>query len=563
MKHTLALLALLAVGACMGAQPALLPARVNKTIHERVAAGEYPALVIAVVDGDRSGVYGFGKLDNGKVPDADTVFEIGSITKTFTATLLAKGALDGQFKLDAPIATLLPGFNIPSRNGKTISLENLATHRSGLPRMPTNFAPENENDPFADYDGAKLKAFLSGYKLPRDPDSYYEYSNVGAGLLGYAMAQNAGIGYDALLHAQIFDPLGMHASDDALSDRMGAHLASGHDESSKRVANWNFDALAGAGAIKSSGADMLIFLKANMGLMRTPLYPAMQFAQQPRASAPAIQPDDRIGLVWMTLHGTHGDVIWHNGETDGYHSFIGFTADHRHGVLVLTNTSLSVDDLGFATLRPDAKLAATHKSIPIAATAEDEYVGSYQRKMRNMLKIFRTGDQLYAQGSGQDPFPIYASARDEFFARVADVGFSFRRDDIHTIKALVLHQDGDTVLPRLSDKDAAAAAAKHDARANAASGQPTVALDAATLAGYVGHYQLAPDTSFTITLTDGQMLVQITGQDALPVYASAKDKFFLKVVDAQIDFERDGDGHVVALVLHQGGTDQRAKRISN
>ena len=560
MKCAATLASVLAVGTCMGAQSSLVPDRIDKAIHERMAAGEYPALVIAVVDGDRSGVYGFGKVDSGKAPDADTVFEIGSITKTFTATLLAKAVIDGKLKLDEPVAKLLPGFSIPSRNGKRITLDHLATHRSGLPRMPANFAPVNGNDPYADYDGAKLKAFFTGYKLQRDPGSDFEYSNVGVGLLGYAMAKHAGISYDALLHAQILDPLGMHASDDTLSDRMRAHLASGHDESGQRVANWNLDALAGAGAIKSSGADMLRFLKANMGLVKTPLYPAMQLAQQPRASAPALQPDDRIGLVWMTRHGTRSDVIWHNGETAGYHSFIGFTADHRLGVLVLTNTPLSVDDLGFATLWPDAKLTATHKSIPITAKAEDEYVGSYQRKMRNMLKVFRTGDQLYAQASGQTPFPIYASARDEFYARVADINLGFQRDGNHKISALVFHQGGDTVLPRLSDKDAPAAAAMHDGHGNMVSGRRAIALDSATLASYLGHYQLAPKTIFTITLKDGQMLVQLTGQDALPIYASARDKFFLKVVDAQIDFERDTRGHVVALILHQNGFDQRARR---
>ena len=96
--------------------------------------------------------------------------------------------------------------------------------------------------------------------------------------------------------------------------------------------------------------------------------------------------------------------------------------------------------------------------------------------------------------------------------------------------------------------------------ADAASGHKAVALDAATLAGYVGHYQLAPDVIFTIVLVNGQLLSQLTGQDPLPIYASAKDKFFLKVVDAQIDFERDASGHVVAMVLHQSGADQRAKR---
>lgn len=561
MKYAPALLGFLAVGTCMGAQTSSLPDRVEKAIQERIADGQYAALVIAVVDGDRSGVYAYGKLDQGNAPNADTVFEIGSITKTFTATLLAKTVLDGKLKLDTPVASLLPGFSIPSRNGKPITLGNLAMQHSGLPRLPTNFAPANNNDPYADYDDIKLKAFLAGYTLPRDPGSDYEYSNLGVGLLGYALALSAHVSYNALLHAQIFDPLGMHASDTALGDRMRAHLASGHDESGKLAANWNLDALAGAGAIKSSGADMLLFLKANMGLLRTPLYPAMQLAQQPRASAPAIQPDDRIGLVWMTQHGADGDVIWHNGGTGGYRSFIGFTGDRRHGVVVLTNVAFSVDDIGFATLRTDAKLAAAHKSIPVTATAADEYVGSYQRTMRNRLKILRTGDQLYGQYRGDDPFPIYAYASDEFFQRSDLTTYSFRRDASHKIVAVVTHNDGDTVLPRLSQTEAAGADAVelHDAK-GPESGREAVVLEAATLAGYVGHYQLAPGVLFAIALTDGQMTAQLTDQDALPIYASAKDRFFLKVVDAQIDFERDAKGKVIALILHQNGANQRAQR---
>jgi CubicO group peptidase (beta-lactamase class C family) len=309
MKYVLALFGFLALGNCLGAQSSLVPDRVEKAVNQRIAAGTYPAVVIAVVDGDRSDIYGFGRLDNGELPDADTVFEIGSITKTFTATLLAKAVLDGKLKLDTPVASLLPGIEIPSRSGKTMTLENLATQHSGLPRMPDNFAPANEGDPFADYDGAKLKGFLASYQLPRDPGSTYGYSNVGVGLLGYALAQHAGTSYDALLHQQIFDPLGMHASDVTISDAMLVHLASGHDQSGQRVANWNLDALAGAGAIKSDGADMLRYLKANMGLLNSPLGPAMQLAQEPRVSAPVVSPEDRIGLVWMTHYTADGDVI--------------------------------------------------------------------------------------------------------------------------------------------------------------------------------------------------------------------------------------------------------------
>jgi D-alanyl-D-alanine-carboxypeptidase/D-alanyl-D-alanine-endopeptidase len=551
MRYAAALMGLLVVGNCMGAQPSLLPDRVDKVNKMRIAAGDYPALVIAVVDGNRSAVYSYGKLDNGKAPDSDTVFEIGSITKTFTATLLAQSVLDGKLKLDAPVASLLPGFTIPSRNGKTITLEDLAMQHSGLPGMPTNFRPRNPNDPYAEYGGAQLKAFLAGYTLPRDPGSEYEYSNLGVGLLGFALAQHAGMTYDALLHAQIFDPLGMHNTDIGLPDAMRAHLAKGHDESGKQVANWNIDALAGAGGIRSSTADMLLYLKANMGLSDSSLYPAMQLAQKPRADTSA--PELRIGLVWMTQHDATRDVIWHNGGTGGYRSFLGFTADRKHGVVVLTNIATDPDDLGFAVLESGAELPAAHKAIPISDAALDEFVGSYQVEPDFILKVTRSGHQLYMQASAQDAFRLFASANDEFFATLGDVSFSFRRDGSHKVTSLVLHQfsehahtsRGDHVAPRVA------------ATANA---NTAISLDAATLANYVGQYPLAPGVAFTISVDNGQLYAQLTGQSPLPMFASAKDKFFLKVVDAQVDFERDTKGNVIALVLHQNGANQRAVR---
>src|SRR5262249_37342179 len=150
-----------------------------KAAQERIAAGTNQTLVFGLVDGDKSEVVVFGKLDDGKAPDGETVYEIGSITKTITATLLARLMNSGRVTLDTPVAQLLPDFKIPSRNGKQITLGDLATQHSGLPRMPSNFQPSDWANPYADYDAAKLKAFLEGYALPRDPGAAYEYSNLG------------------------------------------------------------------------------------------------------------------------------------------------------------------------------------------------------------------------------------------------------------------------------------------------------------------------------------------------------------------------------------------------
>ena len=148
---------------------ALLPKRVEKAAQERIEAGTYQTLVFAVVDGDKNEVAAFGKLDDGNAPDGETVYEIGSITKTFTATLLAQAILSGRLTLDTPVAELLADVKIPSRGDRAMTLGDLATHHSGLPRMPTNFTPKDPANPYADYDAAKMNVFLAGYQLPRDP----------------------------------------------------------------------------------------------------------------------------------------------------------------------------------------------------------------------------------------------------------------------------------------------------------------------------------------------------------------------------------------------------------
>lgn len=546
-----ALLALVAgtLVAPVMAKDAPLPPRVAQAAQARIAAGEYPAMVVAVVDGPDSHVYGFGQLGGGKAPDGDTLFEIGSITKTFTALLLAQEVQSGTLRLDAPVSTLLPGVSVPSRNGKVITLENLATQHSGLPRLPANMVPTG-NNPYADYDGARLKAFLAGYQLQHDPGSTYAYSNLGFGLLGYALAQHAHASYGQLLEQRIFDPLGMH--DSAVGREADVDMRSrrvqGHDEGGKPTGPWTFDALAGAGAIRSTGNDMLRYLEANMGRLHSPLDAAIRLAQAPHAEVPDL--GQRIGLAWMIRKDGDRTIVWHNGMTGGFASFIGFTNDGQHGVVVLANQQQSVDDLGLAVLVPDAPLRPARRAVAVNAQDLDAYVGSYRLAPGFVLSVFHKDGQLYGQATGQGPLPLFASAKDEFFAKAADIRISFQRKD-GTVSGLVLHQHGDHPALKLAADDAAA------------DGEPkTVALDHAVLASYVGRYRLAPTADFQITLRDGQLFAQLTGQPVFPIYASAKDHFFYRVVPAQIDFERDASGRVQALILHQGGADHRAPRLA-
>jgi D-alanyl-D-alanine-carboxypeptidase/D-alanyl-D-alanine-endopeptidase len=415
-----------------------LPERVEKAAQERIAAGVNQTLVFGVVDGDNSEVVAFGKLDDGKTPDGDTVYEIGSITKTFTATLLAETVLSGRVTLDTPVAKLLPDFKIPARGGMEITLEQLGAQRSALPREPSNMPSKDPANPYADYDTAKLKAFLAEYQLPRDPGAAYEYSNLGFGLLGLALAQLEHTTYDALINEKLLTPLGMTMSGTAFSSAMRAHLAPGYDILGTRTKNWDFDALAGAGAIRSTAGDMVRYLKANMGIDHSPLAAAMKLAQRPRSD---MDKTTDIGLAWMT---TNKGVIWHDGTTGGYRSFLGFTANGRHGVVILSNnTAAKPNDLGFATLDASAPIAPAFKAIDLPSASFGDYVGTYKLSDKSLLKISLSNDGLLEQATGQNlPVAIFPSAPNEFFAVVFDAQFAFERDGGEKVIAVVVRQGG-------------------------------------------------------------------------------------------------------------------------
>jgi D-alanyl-D-alanine-carboxypeptidase/D-alanyl-D-alanine-endopeptidase len=519
-----------------------LPERIEKAAQERVAAGTYQTLVFGVVDGDRTEIVAFGKLDNGNAPDGDTVYEIGSITKTFTATLLAQDVLSGRLTLDTPVEQLLANLKIPSRGGKRNTDGDLATHHSGLPRMPSNFMPKDPANPYADYDAAKLRAFLAGYELPRDPGASYEYSNLGFGLLGHALAQSESTSFGAMTDERILKPLGMTMSGTAFTDAIRSHLASGHDDMGMAAKNWDFDALAGAGAIRSTANDMLRYLKANMGIGPSPLAAAMNFAQRPGNDMAKTM---HVRLAWVM---TDKGIVWHNGGTGGYRSFLGFTADRRRGVVILTNTAVDADDLGFAALDADAPLAPAYTATVLPSASLDEYVGTYKLADKFLLKVFRINDELYAQATGQGAFRIFPSAPNEFFAKVAGISMSFERNPDGAVGGLVLHQNGDRAAPKLS--------------ASELPQEPQeIELDAAALDDYVGKYQFDFGAVLDVALKSGHLEAQLTAQPAFPIFASSRDKFFYKVVDAQLDFERDAGEKVVAVVLHQNGRDMRAPRM--
>ncbi len=410
-------------------------------------------IVVGWVDAQGSRVVSYGKtaLQGGTEVNGRTIFEIGSVTKVFTATLLARAVERGDLKLDDPVAKYLPpGMKVPSVGDVQITLLDLATHRSGLPSMPNNIKPKDDANPYADYTLGQLNDFLAAYTLKRDIGNQYEYSNLGFGLLGQALARRAGVDYEKLVVASICDPLGMADTRITLTPELTARLAQPHDGKLAPTHSWELPVFAGAGALRSDANDLLKFVAANLEFTRSGLTTSLLAAQQVRNSAGSSAMD--IALAWHIAKTNPPPITWHNGGTGGYHSFVGFDSARRRGVVVLSNTTISVDDIGMHLLNakyPLSEPPRVHTAIPLKPEVTDAYVGRYQLAPDFILTFSREGDRYYLGATGQGKNEVFPETPSDFFIKEANIQISFVKDPAGKVTDLILHQGGDQRAPRL------------------------------------------------------------------------------------------------------------------
>lgn len=402
-------------------------------------------IVVGVVEDGQRRVVSYGRLatDDPREADGATVFEIGSITKVFTAILLADLAGEGAVDFETPVQRLLgPEATVPTRNGAEITLLHLTTHSSGLPRMPDNFRPADAGNPYADYSVAQLYEFLSSHELQRDIGAEVEYSNLGTGLLGHALALSQDTEYETLVSRRLLEPLGMSDTSITLSPSQQERLALGHSVQLRPVANWDLPTLAGAGALRSTVNDMLTFVEVNLGLRESPLDDEIGVTHAARREFPA--PGMQIGLGWVIRSGHDRELHWHNGGTGGYRSFLGFDLESQTGVVVLSNSGDSVDDLGFHLLEQRYRLVlppAFRTAVEVDPAVYDDYVGTYQLAENVVFTVTRQGDRLFVQLTGQPRFEVFPESETKYFYRVVDAQITFGRGDDGSVDHLVLHQN--------------------------------------------------------------------------------------------------------------------------
>ncbi len=326
------------------------------------------AIVVGLVDPNGTQFYSYGNMSNANpiTVDKDTIFAIGSITKVFTTILLADMVNRGLVNLDDPIQQYLPtSIKVPTFKGQKITLENLATHTSGLSEFPGSHCVSNFNGTDDDeedsilprlffiecdknYTFDQLYQDLSNTTLIREPGLKFEYSTFGISLLGHILALKSGMPYDRLLEERILNVLGMNSTSVVLSDVQKSRLAIGH-LNGQELPFWNTSRpIAPAGGLHSSVADMLKFASANLGLINTKINDATKESH-------IIIHDSRIekafsnnytayvSLGWIIATDFGTQIVEHNGETaDGYNSFIALNPSKERGIVIIASAS-SID----------------------------------------------------------------------------------------------------------------------------------------------------------------------------------------------------------------------------
>lgn len=396
----------------------------------------------------------FGKLSKDNLSanaDENTIYEIGSLTKLFTGTLLAEAINRGEVKLDDPISKHLPkSVKSPSFNGKEITLLDLATHSANLPEMPDNINQKGDEDPFANYTVQNLYDFLSSYKMPAETGKTYRYSNLGIGLLGHILSLKAKMTFEQLVAKRVLKPLKMNDTFLTLPASKKLRHAQGLNMLNNPTPNLVLQALQGAGAIRSTTGDMAKFIAANLGFTKTSISKSLDDAMQMQRPA---NNSIRIGFCWHSIELLGTNILFHSGKTNGFTSSISIAPTKKKGMFIVTNSGSSspsrlLESISFNSIDERFPIAKPKKK-PLEITLPEgilkSYVGEYQVTPQFSLLVTVEGTRIFTQATNQQKFEIFAEKEDEFFLKEVEAKLSFEKDESGNIIRVILRQNGNNI----------------------------------------------------------------------------------------------------------------------
>ena len=470
--------------------------------------------------------------------EGQNLFEIGALSKVFTGLLLAQAVERGELALDDTLGRLLEGkVAFASPEPAAITLGQLVTHSSCLPRLPADFrsnaAPAN---PYRNYDRARLWAALGAQKMAMPPCAGAD-SNLGFAILGEVLAERYGKPWEALVRERIAEPLGLRDTLQQLGDK-APRLALGFDDKEAAQA-WDFQAFAGAGALRSSTADLLALSRALLAGKEGPLGPAAERLLVPLGTF------EGAGIGYAVLLREHEGrrTYFQTGGTGGYRALWLLAPDTREALVLLASNAEV--DIGAVQDR----LLASRYPVPTEAVAlETEQLAAYKgvfRAHRELAFAFVPQDGALHVRIGSQAFqPLVAVGNDRFTRAETGLDFRFVRSGAR-VTGVVAAGGGANVGASRSDELPPAQATLPDS----------------ALQAYAGRYRLAANAEFDVRVEAGHLAVKLSRQARYRIYPTGQpDRFAYEVVPAEVQFERAADGQVSAILLHQGGV-QRAPRL--
>lgn len=479
---------------------------VRRVLRERVDEyGQTVGIVAGIIRGINRHAYAYGTLNHGTIRrvSAMTVFEIGQLSSLYTSAMLSLMVQRGDVNLTDRVSAYLPEtVNVPATPaGRPILIEHLATHTSGLPRLPDNLVSDDPDDPLKGYSVALLYEFLDRYaesqrvgleslfdgprgspESPGRPESTgrpgpggddlmdmedrseaedpfelegrYAYSDLGMGLLGHVLERAAGASYDELIRELIGDPIKLANTANAPTQSMRTYLATGHDDARRPVPAWSDTALVGGTGLRSNLLDMMTLVSASMGIIYalpedfteddSTRYHA-SFDSLIVARNPADEEGVRTALGWKVRQDERGrNIYWLTGKTNGFYAFAAFLKAWRKGVVVLSNSSASVEDIGFHLLNARNPLAPPPETVRMSEAAYEACTGTYEFSPEFTVEITYNDGKLYGQPPGQPRSELVLESTGDFYLEVEDARITFVRDEMGNVDYFLFFQDGKT-----------------------------------------------------------------------------------------------------------------------
>ena len=539
--RALVLAAALSSGIGFEAAAIELPDDFRAAIEQGIANGRYQSVAVALLDREERSEWLLGEVEEGGAkPTATDAYEIGSTTRSFTGVLLAKALLDGKLRLGATLGTIFADVHFADPHLAAATIEQIATHRAGLPAVPPNLFPRNLDDPYVEYDATALRAYLAHAHLDKDVGTY-RYSEFGVALLGEALARAYKQNYRNVVTSEVLMPLGLTGS--GLGQVQ--HLLEGH-RNGEPAPHWQHQVLAPAAGMRSTLSDLSRFAAAELRPDTSSLRAALLLAREPRAAAGG----GETTLAWQSVpvasDGQNWPLLWQAGMTGGFASFVGFRTDRQRAVVLLGNAGIDLSALGLTILADRRAPPAPPKLLPLVAPATLVYTGLYRFDTGADLVVRATSDGLSAQLSGLLPQSMAAYDEDAFELGNEDSQLTFWREQTAIVGA-ILHRNGTHVRAlRLSE------------------GAPTLrrnasALGAEELNPYGGDYALSPSVRARVVVAPPGLRVQLTGTAPTFVQSCAPDRFCDAEGTLEIGFARES-GKVAALDWRQGVFEARAPR---